>query len=53
MMTCKNFRGWRFAFAVVAVIATLSPLGFSAAGPVSQALPDDEPDFLVLNPEGE
>ena len=47
--------GWRFAaaFALAVLALTAGTFGPGKYDPVSVALADDEPDFLVLNPEHE
>jgi hypothetical protein len=52
-MTCKQASGWRFTLAVAALVTAFSALGFAAIGSADRALAQDEPDFLVLNPQGE
>jgi hypothetical protein len=47
--------GWRFAAAFVLTLFALTAGTFAAGkyGPANLALADEEPDFLVLNPEHE
>ena len=47
--------GWRFAaaFALAVLVLAVGTVGASKFGAPGAALADEDPDFLVLNPERE
>ena len=53
-MRQEQATGWRFAAAfALAVLALVGTVGASKFGVPSAALADEDPDYLVLNPEHE